>query len=49
VSFPEVNTEGHFCRLCGVHRTRTAVGICPVCDDEAKRLERIAATPRPVP
>jgi hypothetical protein len=49
VTYPQPYTEGFWCATCGVHRTRSAVGLCPTCDDEAKRAERIAASPRPVP
>lgn len=42
MSFPEPNSEGHFCRRCQEYRTRTAVGLCPSCLDDEKRAEKEA-------
>jgi NMD protein affecting ribosome stability and mRNA decay len=36
----EPNTDGYFCCRCGVHRTRTATGLCPSCLDDEKHPER---------
>ena len=43
-------TDGWFCTECGIHRTRSAGSLCPVCSDEKSPpapAPRMALDPRP--